>query len=311
LILHSNCDCKMRSFIATSLVSVASADLALTWNDCGDETYHAKISTVTPDTLKEGSEVTISGFGDLDQDIDEGVSFTMAMEGQFTDCKGIASAGAKCNFPLDMGSIEFLGLSPPYLAGEVPIAVDIKISKALPSTLLETTTQVTAYGATSGNLIFCMNVYTKKSADSKSLDTDWSDCGQEQGAKAIITGLTPATLEKGSVQHIIGTGLLVEDVEEELKFESSMRIAFLECDGDGVKGKKCHFPLDLGSVEFKGIPTPIKAGPQQIDVDLKMSKLIPSGTKSTTHVVAKSASGLNLFCLNVNTDGKAEGDVTV
>lgn len=305
----------MRSFFATTLVSLTAADLALTWNDCGDETYHAKISKVTPDSLKEGSEVTISGFGDLDQDIDEGVSFTMAMEGQFTDCKGVASQGAKCNFPLDMGSIEFLGLEPPYLAGEVPIAVDIKISTALPATLLETTTQVIAHGATSGDLIFCMNVYTKKSADSKFgkgvLDVDWSDCGQEQGAKSIITGLTPAQLTQGSVQHLVGTGLLVEDVEEELNFESSMRIAFLECDGDAAKGKKCSFPLALGSVEFKGIPTPILKGPQQIDVDLKMSKLIPDGTKSTTHVVAKSASGLNLFCLNVNTDGKQEGDLTV
>jgi len=303
----------MRTFLATTLAYTAAADLALTWNDCGDETYHAKISRVTPDSLQEGSEVTISGFGDLDTDIDEGVSFTMAMEGQFTDCKGVASKGAKCNFPLDMGSIEFLGLSPPYKAGEVPIAVDIKISNLLPATLLETTTQVTAYGATSGDLIFCMNVYTKKAASDENaiLDVDWSDCGSGQGAKSIITGLTPAQLKQGSIQHIIGTGLLSEDVEEELNFESSMRIAFLNCNGDGVKGKKCTFPLDLGSVEFKGIPTPIKAGPQQIDVDLKMSKLIPDGTKSTTHVEAKSASGKNLFCLNVNTDGKKESDLIV
>merc|ERR1712232_801403 len=105
-------------------------------------------------------------------------------------------------------------------------------------------------------------------------------------------------------QHIEGTGLLTSDVEEEIRFESSMRLAFLNCAGDGTVDKKCNFPLDLGSIEFKGIPTPIKAGRQQIDVDLKMSKLIPDGTKSTTHVEAKSASGKNLFCLNVNTDGK-------
>merc|ERR1711918_243295 len=215
----------------------------------------------------------------------------------------------------DMGSIEFLGLPAPYKAGEVPIKVDIKISKALPATLLETTTQVTGIGATSGDLIFCMNVYTKKSADSKIgkgvLDVDWSDCGDSQGAKSKITGLTPSQLTQGSIQHIVVTGLLSEDVEEDIKFESSMRIAFLNCEGDGIRGKKCTFPLDLGSVEFKGIATPIKAGKQQIDVDLKMSKLIPDGTKSTTHVTAKSASGINLFCLNVNTDGKQEGGLTV
>lgn len=303
----------MRSFVAASLVSAVAADMALTWNDCGDETYHAKISKVTPDTLKTGTHVTISGFGDLDQDIDEGVSFTMAMEGQFTDCKGIAAEGNKCNFPLDMGSIEFLGLSPPYVAGEVPIKVDIMISNLLPATLLETTTQVTGIGAKSGDLIFCMNVYTKKAASGENavLDLDWSDCGAEQGAKSIITGLTPNQLQQGSIQHIVGTGLLTEDVEEDIKFESSMRIAFLNCNGDGIKGKKCTFPLDLGSVEFKGIPTPILKGQQEIDVDLKMSNLIPDGTKSTTHVTATSASGKNLFCLNVNTDGKQADEVTV
>jgi hypothetical protein len=303
----------VRAFLATTLASMAAADMALTWNDCGDETYHAKISKVTPDSLKTGTQVTISGFGDLDQDIDEGVSFTMAMEGQFTDCKGLASKGKKCNFPLDMGSIEFLGLAPPYKAGEVPIAVDVKISKALPATLLETTTQVTGIGATSGDMIFCMNVYTKKAASNSgaSLDVDWSDCGASQGAKSKITGLTPSQLVQGSVNHIVGTGLLREDLEEEINFESSMRIAFLNCNGDGVRGKKCTFPLDLGSVEFKGIPTPIKQGQQEIDVDLKMSKLIPDGTKSTTHVTATSASGKNLFCLNVNTDGKQQDAVEV
>jgi hypothetical protein len=304
----------MKCVLACSLAAIAAADMALTWSDCGDEDTHAKISRVTPDTLTCGEQVTISGFGDLDQDIDEGVSFSLAMEGQFTDCIGIASGGAKCHFPLDMGSIEFLGLPGPYKAGEIPIDVDIKISTLLPATLLETTTKVTGIGADSGNVIFCMNVYTKKSADSKLghgvLDVDWSDCGVDSGAKAILTGLTPAQLTQGSVQHIEGKGLLTEDVEEEIKFESSMRLAFLNCDGDGIQGKKCKFPLDLGSVEFKGIPTPIKAGPQQIDVDLKMSNLIPDGTKSTTHVTAVSESGKKLFCLDVNTDGKL-ADVSV
>lgn len=304
----------MKSVAVSSLFAAAVADMALTWSDCGDEDTHAKISSVTPDTLMTGQEVTISGIGNLDQDIDEAVSFSLAMEGQFTDCTGLASAGAKCNFPLNMGSIEFKGLPGPYTAGEIPIDVDLSISRLLPATLLETTTQVTGIGADSGNLIFCMNVYTKKSAASKLgrgvLDVDWSDCGTDAGAKATITGLTPSQLTQGSVQHIEGKGVLAEDVQEEIKFESSMRLAFLECDGDGIAGKKCKFPLNLGSIEFKGIQTPIKAGPQQIDVDLKIGNLIPDGTKSTTHVTAVSESGKKLFCLDVNTDGKTS-DVSV
>ena len=249
------------------------------------------------------------------EDIDEGVSFSLAMESQFTDCKGIASFGAKCNFSLDMGSIEVLGLSGPYGAGEVPIDVDIKISALLAAILLETTTQVIGIGADSGEMVICMNVYTKKSADSKLgkgvLDVDWFDCGTDAGAKAIITGLIPAQLTQGSIQYIVGIGLLTSDVEEERRFESSMRLAFLNCAGDGTVDKKCTFPRDLGFVEFKGIATPTKAGRQQIVVDLKVSKVIPDGTKSTTHVIATCDSGLKLFCLDVHTDGKTLGDVSV
>merc|ERR1712019_3573 len=173
--------------------------------------------------------------------------------------------------------------------------------------LLETTTRVTGTGVDSGNKIFCLNVYTKKSPKSTALkgilDVTWADCGDDD-TKARVHTLTPSELTKGNVNHIQGIGLLAEDLNEEIHFESSMRLAFLNCAGDGTKGKKCNFPLDLGSVEFKGIATPIKAGRQQIDVDLKMSKLIPDGTKSTTHVTATSDSGLKLFCLDVNTDGK-------
>jgi len=296
------------------LLSTAAADMALTWSDCGDETFHSKISAVTPSSLAIGETVTIKGIGNLDQDIDEGVTFNLAMEGQFTDCQGTASVGAKCNFPLDMGSIEFLGLESPYKAGNIPINVDLKISKLLPASLLETTTQVTGTGVDSGNKVFCLNVYTKKSPDSTALkgilDVTWADCGDDD-TKSKIHTLSPSQLTKGTVNHIQGIGLLAEDVNEEIHFESSMRIAFLNCAGDGTVKKKCNFPLDLGSIEFEGIPTPIKAGAQEIDVNLKLGKLIPDGTISTTHVTAVTASGMNVFCLDVNTAASVSNTTVV
>jgi len=305
----------VKAALLPGLVAVKAADLAISYSDCGDASTLAKITGVTPATISMSGSHTIVGSGTLSKDITESVSYTMAMETQFTDCKGPASTGGKCNFPLDMGSIEFKGIDIPSKAGEIPISVDLSISRLLPATLMETTTLVTGVGKESGNKIFCMNVYTKKSPDSHIgvgiLDVEWSDCG-DADTKAVVHDLVPAQLKQGSVQHIVGTGTLSEDVNEEINWESSMRLKFVECDGDASKTHKCNFPLDLGSISFNGMESPIKAGNVDVSVDVSMSKLVPQQVAiTTTHVTATSASGEKLFCLDVNTDKAAEDEVAV
>merc|ERR1712093_122338 len=128
--------------------------------DCSDSSYLVKMKDVNPKVIPLHGTSQIIGTGTLTEEVDEGVSYDMVMETQFTDCIGSATDGKKCNFPLDMGSIEFVGLPTPVKAGEIPIQVDLKISTLLPATLLDTTTIVTAKGKDSGNKTFCLNVYT-------------------------------------------------------------------------------------------------------------------------------------------------------
>jgi len=267
---------------------------------------------VNPKLIPLHGESQIIGTGTLLEDVDEAVSYDMVMETQFTDCIGSASEGKTCNFPMDMGSIAFDPLPTPVQAGEIPINVDLKISKLLPATLLDTTTIVTAKGKKTGNKIFCLNVYTKKAASSngQKLDVDWSDCG-DADTKSRVHSLTPAQLEEGLVNKIVGTGTLVEDIDEDITFESSMRLKFVEVSGDASKQKTKAFPLDLGSITFDGIPSPIAKGDQDISVTVKMGKLVPDSIAiTTTHVTAQTASGKKLFCLDVNT-GAPDSSVIV
>jgi hypothetical protein len=293
--------------VLASVVAAETAEkqLGVTWADCSDSSYLVKMKDVNPKIIPLHGTSTIVGTGTLLEEVDEAVTYDMVMETQFTDCKGDAGQGKKCNFPLDMGSIEFEGIPTPVKAGEIPINVDLKISKALPATLLDTTTIVTATGKDSGNKIFCLNVYTTKSADSKLgkgvLDVKWSDCG-DADTKSRIHDLVPAQLTQGGVNKIVGTGTLIEDIEEDILFESSMRVKFVEESGDAARSKTKMFPLDLGSITFDGIQSPIAAGDQDISVTVKMSKAVPNAVAiTTTHVTSTTASGKKLFCLDVNT----------
>lgn len=302
------------AFLA-GLTLVGAKNLAIGWSDCSDDTYHAKINAVSPSVISMSGAHTITGSGILDKDISDAVSFDLAMETQFEDCKGDASVGGKCNFPLNMGSIEFKGIAIPAKAGEISIPVDLEISRLLPAGLMETTTLVLGKGKTSGKTIFCLNVYTKKSDDSSLghgvLDVAWSDCG-DSDTKSLVHDLTPAQLTQGSIQNIVGVGTLSEDVNEEIEWESSMRVKFVSCAGDAAKGKKCNFPLNLGSIAFEGIQTPVSAGQTDVSVTVSMSKLVPQGIAiTTTHVTATSAGGDKLFCLDVNTDAAPDDAIEV
>lgn len=300
--------------ILASVVAANAGDkqLGVTWSDCSDSSYLVKMKDVNPKTIPLHGTSQIIGTGSLLEEVDEAVTYDMVMETQFTDCIGSATEGKKCNFPLDMGSIEFVGLPTPVKAGEIPINVDLKISTLLPATLLDTTTIVRAKGKDSGNEIFCLNVYTTKSEDSKIgkgvLDVKWSDCGSA-GAKSRVHSLVPAQLTQGGVNHIVGTGTLVEDIEEDISFESSMRVKFVEVSGDAARQKTKNFPLDLGSITFDGIASPITAGDQDISVTVKMGKAVPDSVAiTTTHVTSQTASGKKLFCLDVNTGPPPSSD---
>lgn len=297
----------MKFALASSLAAVASAgaSLPLTWNDCSDETYKTKINSLTPDAVTIGQTTTIVGTGHLLEDITEDITFDGKLELSLEDCTGTASAGKTCHFPLNTGTIGFKGLDFPVKAGEIPIEVDLDISRLLPADALTAVAEVTAISKSKGTL-FCLEVYTKKSPDSHIgvgiLDVTWSDCGGDD-ALVTVDSLTPSQIKQGQQTTFIGKGPLPVDIEEDdIEFTMKLKVQLIDCNGSAASGKKCNLPLNLGYMEFKGIPSPVPAGDTAISVDMKLSNLIPSAiVDSTTHVTAKTKSGENVFCLNVLT----------
>merc|ERR1711982_192028 len=208
------------------------------------------------------------------------------------DCTGDAGQSKTCKFPLNTGTIGFQGFEFPVKAGEIPVEVDLKISKILPADALTSVAEISAVSASKG-LIFCLNAYTKKSPDSHFgvgiLDVTWSDCGGDD-AMVTVDSLTPNQIKQGTKTTFIGKGQLPADIEEDdITFNMKLKVQLLDCTGKAASGKKCNLPLNLGYMEFKGIPSPVSAGDTAISVDMKLSNLIPSAVvDSTTHVTART-----------------------
>jgi len=141
----------------------------------------------------------------------------------------------------------------------------------------------------------------------------WKDCSGP-GFHTKITTVTPSTCSIGKQCAITGTGNLDEDISDmtfTMSTAFSAGVPILDCQGDASKSKKCNFPVGLGSLTFDGVTFPYKAGPQQISVDLLISKAIPAATvKTTTQIKSVASNGDKIFCIKVIT-GKsdANGDI--
>lgn len=216
---------------------------------------------------------------------------------------------------LNTGTIGFQGFEFPVKAGEIPVEVDLRISKILPADALTSVAEISAVSASKG-LVFCLNAYTKKSPDSHFgvgiLDVTWSDCG---GSDALVTvdSLTPNQIKQGQDTKFVGTGNLPTDIEEDdITFTTKLKVQLLDCKGKASDGAKCNLPLALGYLQFAPLPSPVHAGDVPVSVDLKLSSLVPSSiVDSTTHVQATTSSGENVFCLNVVTTPSAGVPVAV
>jgi hypothetical protein len=149
----------MKGFVASILAATASAtDLKLTWSDCGDASTKAKITAFTPNSLTLGQSTTMTGTGQLSEDV-TGATFDLEMNGviHLLSCKGDASQSKTCNLPLGAGSLTFDAMTFPIKAGSVAVKVDIKLGANLPGALASTTTKATAT-ATNGDQLFCIDI---------------------------------------------------------------------------------------------------------------------------------------------------------
>merc|ERR1711998_711934 len=125
-------------------VAAASAtDLKLSWSDCGDASTKVKIASFTPSTLTLGQKTTMTGTGNLGEDV--------------------ASATKTCSLPLGTGSLTFDAMTFPLKAGSTNVNVDIALSSAVPASLQTTDTKCTA-SSSSGDKLFCIEIKSAPSA---------------------------------------------------------------------------------------------------------------------------------------------------
>merc|ERR1712151_224845 len=148
------------------LAALATASqLKLTWSDCGDSSTHTKITSFTPSSITTGQKATMTGTGNLDEDV-TGASFDLEMKTAVgtVSCKGDASQSKTCSLPLKVGSLTFEPMSFPIKKGSTSVKVDLSLVGALPGMLAKTDTTVTAI-ASNGDKLFCLNIKSAPAAD--------------------------------------------------------------------------------------------------------------------------------------------------
>jgi len=146
-------------FVSAAALSAASAaELKLTWSDCGGGSTHTTITGFTPATITTGRKTTMTGTGNLDEDVTR-ATFDLEMKtaAGTVSCKGDASQSKTCNLPLGTGSLTFDAITFPMKKGQASISVDLSLSALLPGALAHTDTKVTAAGASQEQL-FCMEI---------------------------------------------------------------------------------------------------------------------------------------------------------
>merc|ERR1719409_2383571 len=134
-------------------------DLKLSWSDCGDASTKVKIASFTPSTLTLGQKTTMTGTGNLGEDVAD-ATFDLEMTGaigKLVSCKGDASAAKTCSLPLGTGSLTFDAMTFPLKAGSTNVNVDIALSSAVPASLQTTETKCTA-SSSSGDKLFCIDI---------------------------------------------------------------------------------------------------------------------------------------------------------
>merc|ERR1712125_92637 len=123
----------------------------------GDSSTHTKITSFTPSSITTGQKATMTGTGDLDEDV-SGANFDLEMKtmaGKVS--KGDASQSKTCSLPLGVGSLTFNAMAFPIKKGSTSVSVDLSLSALLPGALAHTETKVTAT-ATGRDELFCMDI---------------------------------------------------------------------------------------------------------------------------------------------------------
>merc|ERR1711871_21649 len=138
---------------------VEGGNLNLKWTDCGDSSYHAKVKALSPTILPIGQKTTITGSGNVDEQV-TGSAFTITAKFGVTEhYSGDVCSSKVIKLPLGVGTITWEGLKCPVAKGDVSVAVDVSLSRLIPAKLAKGTIEIKAAGASKENLI-CLDIDT-------------------------------------------------------------------------------------------------------------------------------------------------------
>mmetsp|Transcript_49105 Transcript_49105/g.97574 ORF Transcript_49105/g.97574 Transcript_49105/m.97574 type:complete len:662 (+) Transcript_49105:70-2055(+) len=139
---------------------IQGGTLKLDWTDCGDSSYHGKVTDVEPKSLTIGTKTKITGSGTVDEAVSAGKFTITAKVGFLTEhYDGDVCAAKTFDLPLKLGSVTWEGLNCPAAAGKISVGVDVGLSSSIPSSLARSTISVKATGASNENLL-CMSLKT-------------------------------------------------------------------------------------------------------------------------------------------------------
>jgi len=141
---------------------VQGGNLKLEWKDCSDETYHAKVEKLVPNTIQLGQKTSVTGSGTTDEQVTGG-GFTIAAKfGPVAEhWNGDVCAAKTFSLPLGLGKVTWDGVKCPAAAGPVSVGVDVQLSAIIPASAASGTISIQATDANKGNLI-CLNLDVSK-----------------------------------------------------------------------------------------------------------------------------------------------------
>jgi len=140
------------------------------------------------------------------------------------------------------------------------------------------------------------------------LSVTWKDCGDSQ-THAKITAVHPDIVKLGSITTLEGYGFL-DKAFQSGNFSIKMVAGILGITLVDVSSDMCQVQkpvstlLDLIHISWDGLECPLKAGNQSLKMRLRLNELLPPQiAQTTTTVLARSATGEKIFCLEVFTEG--------
>jgi len=150
-------------------LEVEGGTLKLDWTDCGDSSYHAKVTALAPTSISIGDKTTVTGSGKVDESVTGGAFTITAKFGLITEhYNGEVCSPKTFNLPLGLGSVTWDGIKCPVSQGAVDVGVDVKLASIIPASAAKGTISIKATGASKENLI-CLNLDVSKAASASSL----------------------------------------------------------------------------------------------------------------------------------------------